>query len=779
MSRFFSALGRGVVRFRWVVVIAWIAGVVVALVTLPTLASQVNDNNGAFLPASAPSNLAARLAEPLIGSETHSQVPIVAVTAGGGLDAADRTAMADVLQRLERVPSELSAHFLETSPDNRAAEFLFVSSVSPFDEGQSTILIDHLHAAVAEVALPADLQVHLAGQLATDAASQKQSMKQGKEIQDASIVFIVLLLLVIFRAVLAPLVTLLPAVLVLLLSGSFIGALGSAGVLQVSFFTQILLIVLVLGAGTDYGLFLVFRVREELLAGSEPADAVAHAVRRVGESITASGATVIVALLTLLAASFGLYHDLGLPLAIGIATMLAAGLTLLPALLAIFGRAVFWPTRTLPRDRSDGLWGRVAARLVRRPVWTLTVGVLSLGALALFALGFRPTGFGGDLSAPSGTDAAMGNADLAAYFPQSSANPTNIVMHFPVSVWDDPDQLATATEGLRETRAFSTTAGPLDPNGAALTPSELTAIEREARPFGSAQSLVTTSLSPPPGSGISAADYVTYLTTARYISADGHTVQWEVGLAAGTPGSNAAINAVPPIRRAVATVARRAGADASGMAGEAPALYDVSSISENDVGTVVPIAIVAIGLVLALVLRSLVAPLYLILSVLLSYLASLGISVIIFMIIPGQDGIIFLLPFLMFIFLLALGEDYNILVMTRIREEARGETLRRAVVRAVGATGPTVTSAGLVLAGSFVVLAVVGGSGQGNGEIRVIGVGLAIGILLDTFVVRTVLVPATVELLGRWNWWPSVMARFDTDAVRDRSTRIPTEGSTG
>jgi len=205
--------------------------------------------------------------------------------------------------------------------------------------------------------------------------------------------------------------------------------------------------------------------------------------------------------------------------------------------------------------------------------------------------------------------------------------------------------------------------------------------------------------------------------------------------------------------------ARRAGADASGAAGEAPALYDVSSISNSDVGTIVPIAILAIGLVLALVLRSLVAPAYLIASVVLSYLASLGISVIVFMKIPGNSGIVFLLPFLMFIFLLALGEDYNILVMTRIREEAQGHRLEGAVIRAVGATGPTVTSAGLVLAGTFVVLAVVGGSGQGNEEIRVIGVGLAIGILLDTFVVRTVLVPSTVELLGRWNWWPSRLSR--------------------
>ena len=195
------------------------------------------------------------------------------------------------------------------------------------------------------------------------------------------------------------------------------------------------------------------------------------------------------------------------------------------------------------------------------------------------------------------------------------------------------------------------------------------------------------------------------------------------------------------------------------MAGEAPAVYDVSNISDGDLRHIVPVAVIAIGIVLALVLRSLVAPLYLILSVVLSYLASLGLSVIVFIKLGASGGIVFLLPFLMFIFLLALGEDYNILVMTRIREEARRRPLRQAVVRAVGATGPTVTSAGLVLAGTFAVLAIVGGSGQGNGQVRQIGFGLAVGILLDTFVVRTVLVPSTVSLLGRWNWWPSPLSR--------------------
>jgi RND superfamily putative drug exporter len=149
-----------------------------------------------------------------------------------------------------------------------------------------------------------------------------------------------------------------------------------------------------------------------------------------------------------------------------------------------------------------------------------------------------------------------------------------------------------------------------------------------------------------------------------------------------------------------------------------------------------------------------VAPLYLILSVGLSYLAALGLSTLLFIDIGGSGGITFILPFLMFIFLLALGEDYNILVMTRIREEARRRPLAQAVVRAIGRTGPTVTSAGMVLAGTFGVLAFEAGNGPGSSQIRDVGFGLAIGVLMDTFLVRTLLVPSTVALLGKWNWWP-------------------------
>ncbi len=515
MDRLFDALGRGFVRFRWLVVAAWVVGTIIAVRSLPSLSSQVDNNNGAFLPASAPSNQAALLAQPLIGSVTHSQVPIVAVTSNGALGAADRASRSTLFHALEGVPTRLTAYFVASSPDGRAAQLLFTSSVSPFDQTGSKTLVDDLEAAVARVPLPADLRVHLAGQVATNVATQEQSAKQGKQIQDASVLFIIIVLLVIFRSVLAPIVTLLPAALVLALAGSFIGALGSAGALKVSFFTQILLIVLILGAGTDYGLFLVFRVREQLLAGSDPKAATIDSVRRVGESITASAATVVVALLTLLAASFGLYHDLALPLAIGVAVMLAAGLTLLPALLAILGRAVFWPTPTKPRNRSEGAWGRLAERLVRRPQWTLGVGVVVLGGLALFALGFKPAGFGADVAAPAHSDAAEGNAALAAHFPQSSANPTNVVMHFARSVWSDSHQLTVASDGLRASGAFAAITGPLNPNGAPLTAAQLTAIHRQLSRYGSAQTLLGRPLVPPAGCGVSMAEYQVYLTTAR------------------------------------------------------------------------------------------------------------------------------------------------------------------------------------------------------------------------------------------------------------------------
>jgi RND superfamily putative drug exporter len=753
VNRLFAGLGRFVVRFRFLVVIAWIVLVVVSSRALPSLASEVNNDNSQFLPSSAPSSQAATLLTPILGSSnTASQVVIVASRAAGPLTAGDQSTVAREIAAVRGVARVTAARELGVSPDGQAVQVVVRLRVNQADVSAQKTILDGIRATFARVEAPRGLQLHLAGNIATNVANQQSSNTTGSKTQSLSLLLIIVLLLFIFRSLLAPIVTLLPAAFALLVSTRFIGGLGAHGV-KISEITELLLIVLLLGAGTDYGLFLVFRVREELRAGRDPKGAVVQSLVRVGESISASAGTVIFALLSLLLASFGIYKDLGLPLALGVAVMLVAGLTLLPALLAICGRALFWPSNVRPGPVKASAWARLATRLVARPAITLGIGLAIFGGLAAATFGYHSGGFGGALNAPAGSDAAAGNAAISKYFPGASTNPANIVLVYSRPVWDDPSALVRADHSLVGSKEFAELSGPIDPNGHALSAATFTQLHRQ---LGDPAHLPAAD--PRPGT-VSVADYNAYRSSSLYVSADGRTVQFEATLRAGDQQSTAALDAIPTVRATVTRAARVSGATSSGLAGQAAALYDVSSTSNHDLTHIVPVAIAAIAVLLALVLRSAVAPLYLIVSVALSYLAALGFSTLVFIDIGGAKGLTFILPFLMFLFLLALGEDYNILVMTRIREEAHHRSLRDAVVHAVGQTGPAVTSAGLVLAGTFGVLAVAGGSGSSGSQIRDIGFGLAIGILMDTFLVRTLLVPSTVALLGRWNWWPAAMGR--------------------
>lgn len=750
----YAAFARRVVALRWPIVACWVLVVVVTWATLPSLGSQVNNNNSAFLSAREPSSRAANLAAPLLGGGVKSNVSQITVVAArsGRLTGADLAAIGRESALAARSRSVISVRPATLAPDGQAAVLQVRAHLAVNDVTKARTVVDALRSTFARARAPAGLRLHLAGQVATIVANQKSSDKSGGQVQMFSLLFVIVLLLIVFRSLPAAIVTLLPSGLALLIAERLIGALGSAGV-QISSITQILLIVLLIGAGTDYGLFLVFRVREELRDGREPHEAVTRALVRVGESITASAGTVILALLTLLLASFGLYHDLGAPLAVGVVVMLALGLTLLPALLAILGRRAFWPSKIVPGAQREGAWARIAGRLVRRPAATLAIGVLVFLALAAGALGYTAGGFGGDNSAPKGTDAAAGAAALARHFPQASANPANLALSYARPVWTHPASLVSAQRALRSSARFTGLAGPLDPNGVPLTPAQYARLHAR---LGPPQRLPVTER---PGTGIPAALYGAYRATATFVSSSGRVIQFEATLRAGPQSSTAALNATPAIRAVLAHAARRSGATDHGVAGEAAALYDINSTANSDLARVIPVAVIAIGLLLALVLRSAVAPLYLIVSVALSYLASLGIATIIFIDLVGDPGLTFVLPFLMFIFLLALGEDYNILVMTRIREEARELPLREAVIKAISRTGPTVTSAGVILGGTFAVFGVIGGGGSGGAQLRAIGFGLAAGILMDTFLVRTLLVPSTVILLGDRNWWPSKLAR--------------------
>jgi putative drug exporter of the RND superfamily len=715
----FTRLARFDVRFRWIIVAAWIAAAIAIPKTLPSLADVVNSNNAQFLSASAPSVQAQALAEPFLGRNPSSTAIIVAATTSGPLTVADNAAITRAEQLARHVPGVSLVRDEGTSRDGQAREALVASS-SGIAGTAAKDVVDGIRAAFGAARAPAGLSMHLTGQLAqtVDAAS---TSKAGSTTA-FSLIFIVVLLLVVFRSALAPLITLIPAGLSLAVAEPVIAEAAKHG-MSVASIVQLLLIVLVLGAGTDYGLFLVFRVREELGGGTEPREAVVRALTRVGETITYSAITVIAALLNLLIAPFGIYQHTGPALAIGLAVMLLAGLTLTPALLAISGRAAFWPSRPRPGAETSRTWQRIAAAVVRRPAVTLAAGAVIFGALAAGLAGYTTSGFVN--GPPAGSDSAAGAVVLAAHFPRASAGADQLLLRYPGSVWQDPAVLARAQRQLAASPVFGQITGPL---GTGPGQDSLAALAREPR-----------------------------AALAQFISPDGRTISFYASMAAGPPGSAGAINAIPAARTALAEAARSTGAQTSGITGQDASSYDINSASSSSLIRVIPVVLVLILVLLALLLRSLIAPWYLVITVGLSYLAALGFGMIVFVHLGSQAGLNFVLSFLLFIFAMALGEDYNILVMTRIREEAaRAASLRDALTRAIGVTGKTVTSAGIILAGTFAVL---GLTGSGNTQVQEVGFSIAFGIVLVTFFVQTLLNPAIAVLLGRWNWWPSRLSR--------------------
>ena len=316
---------------------------------------------------------------------------------------------------------------------------------------------------------------------------------------------------------------------------------------------------------------------------------------------------------------------------------------------------------------------------------TLVIGLVVFCALAVAAAGYVAAGFGGAATGPPGSDSAAGNALLTRHFPRTAANPTVIVLRLRQPAWAAAGAVAAAERQLAGDAAFTSVSGPLNANGTALTAAQYTALYAAYGPPRATQASAPAQVPP-----ARLAAYRSYRASGSYVSADGRTISFATSLAAGNATSTAAAQAVPAVRAAAARAARAAGATASGVTGQAAFTYDVAQLSGGDLWTVIPIAVAVIAVLLALVMRSLIAPLYLIASVVLSYFAALGLTVLVFVGAAGQPGLTFILPFLEFVFLLALGEDYNILVMTRIREEAHRLPLREAVGRALSVTGTTV-----------------------------------------------------------------------------------------
>jgi RND superfamily putative drug exporter len=471
-----------------------------------------------------------------------------------------------------------------------------------------------------------------------------------------------------------------------------------------------IVVVLMFGVGTDYCLLLVSRYREELRHIEDKHEAMARAMRRTGPVIVASGLTVALTMLVLLVADTGSIKSLGPVAAIGVGSVLLASLTLLPALLTIFGRRGFWPRRAVVafdpghthRERT-GAWRRVGDRVLQRPALALIVTALIFGVGALGILAYEE-----DYSTANAfkkpAESVRGFKALSESFPSGGLDPSTVLVIRDSGKVTQQD-LARVTDVVSRDRAVAT-AGP--------TP------ER---------------------------------------SKDGRIGQVGV-IFKDDPYTPEAFSAVPRLRSEIS----HAVPGARAILGNGAAVqYDFDASTSRDLKWIVPLGLLVIALILGVLLRAVVAPLVLIASVMASFFGTLGISLLFFRYVVGDPGVDASLPVFAFIFLVGLGIDYTIFLMGRAREESRVHGTREGMLRALAATGPVITSAGLILAGTFSVLMSLPVTFVFN-----IGFMVAVGILLDTFVVRTVMVPAAVELIGDRIWWPSDRAGGGSALSEDR-----------
>ncbi|WP_082481965.1 MMPL family transporter [Aeromicrobium sp. Leaf245] len=602
----------------------------------------------------------------------------------------------DDLARLETLKTDIAAIPEVTgdivgpipSEDGVAAQLVVSLRIDP-DTGWERLpdVVDELRTAAEDGAGGAD--VYVAGPAALGADQAKAFAGIDGILLLAAISVVVVMLLLTYRSPILWIIPLVCGVLSVFAAQGVVYLLARYADLTVNGQSAGILSVLVLGAGIDYALLLVARYREELRNTEDRHEAMAHALHRAAPAILASGSTVVVGLLCLLLAQMSSTSGLGPVAAAGIVVSLVVMLILLPVLLVVFGRWVFWPFVPRfgdPQPAERGIWGRVGRRIAHRPrtVWVVTT--LVLGAFTLGVVQLDADGLSNAESFTTEQPSIVAEEKLAEHFPGGAGDPVQVV----------------ADAGAGEAAAAA-------------------------------------------------------LQDVQGISPDTVTepvVQGDIAYVEGT------LEAAPDSTSAFETIdrARDALADVPGalVGGTTAINHDVQEASAADNRLIIPIILVAVLLILALLLRALVAPLVLLATVVLSFGAALGISALVFRHVLGFEGADSSLPLYAFVFLVALGIDYNIFLMTRVREEALLHGTRRGALIGLAATGGVITSAGLVLAGTFAAL----------GSLPIVflaelGFAVALGVLLDTIIVRSVLVTALNLDLGRWMWWPSALFRTD------------------
>jgi RND superfamily putative drug exporter len=690
---------------KWLVLGFWVLIVVVAGPLAGKLTDVQDNQASSWLPASAESTKAL---EKLAPFQNQNDIPTVLVyDKASGLTKADLTAIGRQLDQIQQIDGSVPAK----APDGsvvQPSKLIHVSPDGQVAQGQVTFnfgkngwnKLPDVKKEIQDIAQLPGAKVYVAGPggQAADSAAAFAGI-DGKLLYSTVIVVVVILLLT-YRSPILWLLPVISAGVALTTAQGVIYLLAKHEGLTVNGQSAGILTVLVFGAGTDYALLLVARYREELRRHEDRHEAMAFALHRAAPAIIASALTVILGMLCLVFAEMNSTAGLGPVAAIGIGVGLLVMITLLPALLVLTGRWIFWPIRPTfdtHEPSSTGFWARIGTRIAPRPrlVWLGTAVVLAICSIGILQLNAH--GLATKDAYTKDFDSVTGQQVLTDHQLADTASPVMVVAN--------AAQARAVGSAMQGIDGLGQPGPPIVKNGVVL------------------------------------------------ISAP---VQSD-------PTSKAAFVTVDDVRAAVHRVR---GADAL-VGGGSAINTDIEHASGRDNRLIIPLVLCVVMLVLMVLLRAILSPLLLIATVVLSFGASLGLSALAFRQLFGFAGADASLPLFVFVFLVALGIDYNIFLMTRVREETPEHGTRRASLIALGATGGVITSAGLVLAATFSVLATLPLVAFAE-----IGMAVALGVLLDTMIVRSVLVTAINLDIGSKIWWPSRLDRADEPSPVEAARQV-------
>ncbi|ALV32084.1 MMPL family transporter [Streptomyces sp. CdTB01] len=689
----FRRIGNVVVRHPVWTIVAWLIAAVAIVATAPGLPSSSDESS--FLPKSYESIKAADLqAKAFPSAFTPSAIALYQRTDGGKLTVADQ-------QDVVRITRELGDKHIDQvqkvvpgrpSQDGRYTMTLVQMDSKNAGQPKQADAAKVLRDDVKRLVKGTDLEVRLGGS-AAQALDQQDSSKRGEAlIGIGTFVIILVTLLIIFRA---PILAVLPLFLIGLVSAIANGLIAYATKLfdlQANSSISSILIVVLFGVGTDYFLFLMFRYRERLRAGDEPKQAMINAVARVGEAIASAAGAVIIAFFALVLSTLGFLKQMGPALAIAVTVTLVAALTLIPAVVSLIGPKVFWPSKSWQREPENARFAALGRGVERRPALVAAVSGLVLVALSLGTLGFNATFDLAAGSMPKTKESMVVQDEMQKAYSAGAAAPTDVYL--------------SSTDGK-----------PLDKGTFAPYAQKLGAVD------GVANARMT------------------------QLNKTGTTADFTVTLKyeASTDKALSAVGKVRDVAHADAPEGTRA------LVGGMSSIYkDIDTAVSHDYRTVFPVAALLIMVILGLLLRSVVAPWYLIASVGLGFGATLGATVWIFQEAQGKSGLMFMLPVIMYLFVVAIGTDYNILMIARLREEAReGREPREAAGMALRHAGPTVAAAGFILAATFATMMLAG-----NALLTEMGFAVSFGIAVAAFVMAMFFTPSLTALIGHAAWWP-------------------------